>query len=206
MADDLPRRGLDRIGEPARAQRCGVVEDDVLVLARVEREDAQLEYAPLVPLEQGRIAHLVFDLLEDLLRLLALDELAAHHLSVDLHREAEQDRAVGQREPERALRARLHPAVEDVVDLGVDEVALDVGVDLDRFERDGPGLPVRVRNLEGAHGGGGRSLDRGGELRVRRGARRDRRRRRGARSARREDSGKKGEAFHRTWILPTVTV
>ena len=114
-----------------------VADHDLLVGGRVEREHAQLEPVALLPLEECRVEHLVDDLLVDGARLVALDDLAFDHLAVDLEREADQERALRDGEPERALAALAGSIVEHVGNLGDGHVAggLDVDVHALQLER-----------------------------------------------------------------------
>src|SRR5262249_19113501 len=139
---------------------------------------------------------------EDLLSLLAFNDLAFHHLAVDLHREAEQDGGLGEREAERSFGACGDLALEDVVDLGVHEIALDVSSNLERLEANGLRLAVLAWDLERSDGGHCGHLDDSGELRVGGGPVGN-----GERGGTRDDQGQhKKKSLHWTLILPTVTV
>ena len=109
------------------AQRRHVADHDALVALRLDGKDAQLEGAPVLPLEQRRVAHLVDDGFVGLPRLVDLDELAIHHLAVDLHGEAHQRGILRERKAEGALEPLGAVVVEDVLDPRLREIAGEHG-------------------------------------------------------------------------------
>ncbi len=154
------------------AQRRHVADHDALVALRLDGEDAQLEGAPVLPLQERGVAHLVDDGLVGLARLLDLDELAVHHLAADLHRQPHQRRLLGQREAEGAFQPLVPVVVEDVLDARLREIARDLGRSVDAPQRE-PRAPVlggahlqradagrggRARRLHGLREGGGAGI------------------------------------------------
>src|SRR5262245_55518337 len=93
------RRRTEREEEPfyRAMERRNETNDDTLVLLWFDRKHAQLERLAALPFEERGVEHLIDDLLIRLACLVAFDELSLDELAIDLHRQAREDRALGQR-------------------------------------------------------------------------------------------------------------
>ncbi len=148
-----------------RRQPLHVREQDALLLARLQREHAHLEGAPVDPLQQRRVAARVPDLLVDVARPVPLRHAAFHQASVHVHRQARERRVGWQREVERALHAPRRVVEVRLVDRGPRETVLDVHVHVETPEREAHLLSRRVDGEDRAAG----VLARRHERRLRRG-------------------------------------
>ena len=83
--------------------------DDTLLLARLDREDARAQEAVSHPFDERRIAELAHDFLVHAARTLGIHRLTGHHLAVDREHELFERRALWQRQQEVGLADR--PAV-----------------------------------------------------------------------------------------------
>ena len=121
--------GLGGAGELLR-----VGDDQLLALAREDREDAGAEGVTGLVLEQRGVLLAVQRVLEGDLGGAALDDLALLPLAEDLHGEAGDGRVRGHVDLEAALDGAVGRVLEDEVQLGEGERLLDDGAGLERDE------------------------------------------------------------------------
>jgi len=99
-------------------QHLGVAQAHALFAARLDGEYAHLEQPLAGVLHQGRVAHAPDDILVDLPRLGGVEQFRLGHLAVDVHGEAVDLGAGGDREDVRPLQPGGGGIVERLVHLG----------------------------------------------------------------------------------------
>ena len=119
-----------------RVQLLHVADDDALLLAALQREDAHLEGAAVHPLQQRGVLHLVFDRLKGAACLLALRHAAFHELAVHIHRESRDAGIRRQRKVKRALLTARQVIKIRLIDGGARHAVLDMHIDMTTTQRE----------------------------------------------------------------------
>ena len=131
-----PRHAVeqDAIRLVVSGELLGVREHDLLVGVGLDREDARGELVARILFEQRGILFPVQEVLVDLLRAAALDDLALLQLASDAHREARDRGLLGQRDLEAPFTPARLGVPEPELQLRERERIFDHGARLERHE------------------------------------------------------------------------
>ncbi len=122
------------IGRADLGQVLRVRDDDVLGAARGDGEDARVELVAGLFLQQGRILAAVQEVLVGAARGLELDHLGLLPAGVEVHGQAADGSALGQRDGEAALDDAIERIREAQLELGEGQRAVDHGAGIERHQ------------------------------------------------------------------------